>query len=774
MNICLLSALYPPINTEGISRQRQVLATELARQGHQVHVITCGSQEAERYEDGVHIHQVLPADCVVFSDKFEQVNRSITNSYAMYEGLKKIASREQIEIVDAPLWSAQGLVPSQYFDKPVVTWLQTSLSQIYGMRNVAIGEFERTLLSLDRLCLTNADGVLADSSFILENIKQDYQYCPDVPTGIVHLGLPASKDAHCQKPETARCQALVVGRLEQRKGTPQLLEVLPAILKKYPHLHIRFVGRDNSQNDGWQISYGLDYEEYFYKKNPGLKQRVVFSGYVKDQDLEQIYAEADFLIVPSLFESFGLIYLEAMRAALPVVTFAVGAACEIFPRKQKDGALLADDGNWQMLSEFVGQFVDSPGLRYETGQNGLLRFREAFTATHMANATIQFYQSVINHHKHKKNGASRVYQVMDALDKNDAVSNITRQNAAFLDENGHPEVILARYAHPDVAFETQPLHTALSLSNPGLIFHYWNYNHSTWMLRNIKGPKALYYHNITPPHYFLPNTPNHEATSRGYKQLKHLVDGFDLLIGDSFYNLKQLAGYITSTKPAIQIPPVVHSEKLLQASFDRGLFADLKRSGTNILFAGRIARNKRQDVLMHLFNDYCTRINPGATLWLVGNDQNDKIYRAELEALRLSLPAGQRIVFTGKVSNEELYAYYRAADIFVSASEHEGFCIPLIEAMAFQVPVMAYAAAAIPETMGKAGIIIDQWDIPRVAELMYQIISDKIVCRKIIAGQNQNLDRFTQQQAAKRFDDVFAYLMSGEVGEYITFLAPHS
>src|SRR5690606_7465246 len=101
------------------------------------------------------------------------------------------------------------------------------------------------------------------------------------------------------------------------------------------------------------------------------------------------------------------------------------------------------------------------------------------------------------------------------------------------------------------------------------------------------------------------------------------------------------------------------------------------------------------DRLMELFDYYYREINRRAHLWLVGNDQGHPEYRYRLEQLRGSLASGERIHFTGKVAAAQMYAYYRAADVFVCASDHEGFCVPIAEAMALDVPVLAYAAAAV-------------------------------------------------------------------------------
>ena len=161
---------------------------------------------------------------------------------------------------------------------------------------------------------------------------------------------------------------------------------------------------------------------------------------------------------------------------------------------------------------------------------------------------------------------------------------------------------------------------------------------------------------------------------------------------------------------------------------------------------GRVARNKRQDRLLQVFDYYHRHINRHAHLWLVGNENSDPAYRAELERLRGSLASCHRIHFCGKVRDEETYAYYRAADIFVSASEHEGFGMPLVEAMVLDVPVIALAAAAVPETMGEGGILVQEWDVPRIAELMHLLTQNESLRQTVIEAQRLNLQRFSSQE----------------------------
>src|SRR5207237_25620 len=153
-----------------------------------------------------------------------------------------------------------------------------------------------------------------------------------------------------------------------------------------------------------------------------------------------------------------------------------------------------------------------------------------------------------------------------------------------------------------------------------------------------------------------------------------------------------LARYLRRARPSLHVYPVVEPEEERTAPHDRALHARLTAErGTKLLFVGRVVRNKRHDDLLRAFDAYCAAYDPLAKLWLVGNDQSDPEYRAELERHRQSMPSGGAVTFTGKVSEEVLRSYLLAADVLLCASEHEGFCIPVAQAMALDMPVVARA-----------------------------------------------------------------------------------
>ncbi|MBK9206858.1 MAG: glycosyltransferase [Anaerolineales bacterium] len=131
-----------------------------------------------------------------------------------------------------------------------------------------------------------------------------------------------------------------------------------------------------------------------------------------------------------------------------------------------------------------------------------------------------------------------------------------------------------------------------------------------------------------------------------------------------------------------------------------------------------------------------------------------------------------RFIFTGKVADEAVNAYYRAAHIFLSASEHEGFGMPLIEAMALDIPVIALASSAVPETMGQGGLLVYDWNSAQVAELMQLMLNDTQLKERTLAAQRLNLNRFSVREAAIRMKAAVRYLQNGKKEAMLQLMTP--
>ena len=165
------------------------------------------------------------------------------------------------------------------------------------------------------------------------------------------------------------------------------------------------------------------------------------------------------------------------------------------------------------------------------------------------------------------------------------------------------------------------------------------------------------------------------------------------------------------------------------------------------MFVGRMIPNKKIEDVIRFFHAYNRWFNPRSRLLLVGAHSGFERYVAMLQNLidRLGVPD---VHFLGHVSNAELTAYYELADVFLCASEHEGFCVPLVESFHMGVPVLAYAATAIPATMDGAGILYHDKDPVRVAALIDQVATNRHVAEGIVESQDAALDRLLKKDFA--------------------------
>jgi len=256
---------------------------------------------------------------------------------------------------------------------------------------------------------------------------------------------------------------------------------------------------------------------------------------------------------------------------------------------------------------------------------------------------------------------------------------------------------------------------------------------------DISCRKALLYHNITPPEYLRGIQPQmaHDL-AKGREQAARLAQTADVVMADSKFNAEELAqwGY----KPA-GVLPLVLDLSCLRARPDRATMKQYGDGLKNILFVGRCVPNKRLEDLLYVFHYYQRYVEPNSRLLHIGSFAGTEKYNALLltRARELEL---RNVEMPGAVRQNQLIAAYRSAHAFICMSEHEGFCIPLIESMVHDVPVLAYSAGAVPETLDGAGILVKEKQFDLIAEMTGKVISDSQFRSDIITGQRQRLKRY--------------------------------
>ena len=338
----------------------------------------------------------------------------------------------------------------------------------------------------------------------------------------------------------------------------------------------------------------------------------------------------------------------------------------------------------------------------------------------------------------------RVHQVMATLGYGDAIGHEALGIQRVLRGAGYESEIFVETADSrleDLTVDYRELVGAVAPSDL-LIHHFSIGSRASRTAYALPGRMALVYHNITPPDYFIGIHKDLVTLCfRGRRELTAYINRSELALGDSEYNRQELEALGFRSTGVL---PVVPDFSHLDVVPDRFLAADFDDAWTNILFVGRVIPNKKFEDVIRAFHAYRTRHNPRARLLLVGSYGGFERYLAMLQTLiaRLGTPD---VHFLGHVSNEELTALYDVADLFLCASEHEGFCVPIVEAFYKRIPVLAYAATAVPATMDGGGVLYDTKDALDIARLMEAVLDDARIEDAVIESQDAALQRLRRK-----------------------------
>ncbi|MCK4786330.1 MAG: glycosyltransferase, partial [Desulfobacteraceae bacterium] len=329
----------------------------------------------------------------------------------------------------------------------------------------------------------------------------------------------------------------------------------------------------------------------------------------------------------------------------------------------------------------------------------------------------------------------RIIQLIEALDYGDAVSNQAIRLHQMLNRDfGIRSEIYSKYAHEKMTSFSKPIKNISVDEKDIIVFHFSGFAKFTGeILERPYCTKVMVYHNITPEHFFKKGTTIYNHCKQGRKQLEKILPLFHFFVGDSQFNLQDLSRLgVDSTRTTVLPIFIPNVEQACQTDKSK----ELKKW----IFVGRIAPNKRQDLIVQKFHDYQTIYGGNHKLYLVGNFDKDDWYYNKLCSLVNKLKIKDNIFLTGKVSDEELTYYYQEADIFLSLSEHEGFGVPLIEACHYQVPVVALDGTAVSETLeGSPGLEKNLGDIPK---MINRVFFDESFREEIIEQQNKIKERY--------------------------------
>jgi glycosyltransferase involved in cell wall biosynthesis len=348
---------------------------------------------------------------------------------------------------------------------------------------------------------------------------------------------------------------------------------------------------------------------------------------------------------------------------------------------------------------------------------------------------------------------SRIHQLVPALHQGDAIGDSAIMIRNYLRSRGHDSCIYAYDIDEGVANEAIGFRKEQPEMQSGdiLILHFALPSGMTDFLKRSKAKKAIIYHNITPAYYWLPYDRSliHLAVA-AREQLRDLAAHVDVAAGDSEYNRQELEQLRYRSTSVLPIFVDQSRYKNLPSTFVTRTIQD---GLYNFLCVGRIAPNKKLEDVIRLYYFYKRFYTPLARLIFTGKTSVVPAYYGALKGLTMRyglMP--EDVIFTGHVDWSELVAYYQSAHVLVSMSEHEGFCVPLVEAMICDTPILAYRAGAIPYTLGTSGIQFDRKDYPELAGIAHRLREDAQFREWILAGQRKQLQCYNLEQIEQSID----------------------
>jgi glycosyltransferase involved in cell wall biosynthesis/GT2 family glycosyltransferase len=401
LRLAFVSQQYPPGTVGGVGVWTAVMARGLAARGHEVTVVTASTsgQNTVDFEHGVWVHRIVP---VWSPNRREPALPDLPQSlkdhlYAVHDEIERITSGRGLDLVSWPIWDLEGLAVQSAGHLPTVMSLHTTYGLAlpskpdWSSREDYMRDHVGKIIAAESGALNGSPFVLANSDQIVADLSDLHALDLNRP-GVAHIphGLPdASREIKRGRLDDGKIRLLFVGRLEARKGVDVLLAALPALLAKHAALEVVICGDDTAANSGG------GHREAFQTRHrwDSWHERVTFAGLVTDEVLRQHYADCDLFVAPSRYESFGLIFLEAMMFAKPCIGTRIGGIAEVV--EDEVTGLLVGPGDVESLSRAIDRLVEDAKLRHRLGKAGRARYVDHFTADLMVEAAEAYYGDII-------------------------------------------------------------------------------------------------------------------------------------------------------------------------------------------------------------------------------------------------------------------------------------------------------------------------------------------------------------------------------------------
>ncbi|MDQ6706078.1 MAG: glycosyltransferase [Acidobacteriota bacterium] len=396
LSVCLLSQSLPRRSPGGVGTYTVALARGLRDLDCAVHIVSRGEKDSTELRDGIwrHTTAALPvARAIGLNGKYPSAARNLDYSRGAWSKVLDIAARWGLDILESPSWDAEGLVAAIENRLPVVIRLVSPMFKIMETQEWTPTPDLELCCELEALAVRRAAGVVGSTRAIFSSVTQRYQVQP-AQAAVIPFGLDLPRSAPGNSLAGSK-RVLFVGRLERRKGIHILLEAIPRVLDACPSAVFDIVGRDVE----------VSIAETWRAAHPELRDRVSFHGEVSDNDLSRFYDDCDILAAPSLYESYGLIFVEAMARGKAVVGTTAGGIPEVV--RDGETGLLVPPGDSAALALALIRLLEDEPARNRMARKASEDYVKQFSQEAMARGTLEFYQKVI---KSRKSGEEEVWK----------------------------------------------------------------------------------------------------------------------------------------------------------------------------------------------------------------------------------------------------------------------------------------------------------------------------------------------------------------------------
>lgn len=391
LRVCFISHQYPPDVIGGIGRFTADLARGFSVAGHDVHVLTTqGGVCMATRQNGVWIHRLPSSPAIPRFIRSDYSGLHLARMGCVYREIVRLHQEQPIDIISCPIWLAEGLLVAMDPRFVSVLSLHTSSKTGLDLQSASLGT--DPLTELERLCVRAHAYTHANSHAAVNKITDEY----GPPTGVVvipHGVNDRSELIRRSREEDGRVRVLLVGLLDKRKGADALYEIIPAVLARFPNVEFMLVGQETAiaELQNQTLSAALKAR---LAGSPDTLSRVEFAGVVSDRELNEAYANADILLLPSRFESFGLTVVEAMSFGLPVVAWKAGGVCETIV--DGETGILVEVDDCPGIVEAVGRLAADSALRKRFGKAGRRRYLAHFSTAVSVPRTIETYRAIVD------------------------------------------------------------------------------------------------------------------------------------------------------------------------------------------------------------------------------------------------------------------------------------------------------------------------------------------------------------------------------------------